>query len=561
MRKPKTFRENIRFLFIAYALVPLVLLMVLFLVFFVFSTQYSLQQKTSRSNGLVTAALATEMQAYQEFVGSFGQQPSVLAFYGNSSEKSAVYQQFYHFNNQRSIKSSLHLVNGQGQFLLSSRQLGKEAEDFFARFIFARIQRSAQPIFYEANTLTYEDRKNGVYLFTAPVGTAANPAGYVVLLMEEESFYNTINVVDNEVSFVTDNFDNVLITSSRNFVNRYNKAALQMQVGEETRTVAGTNYYIAKADVPGFSLWVYTANAITQRLYRSLLIFVLAAILLFLALVWFLSGKISKNTSASVTQMIDAVRHTRNAELDYRVDIRTNDEFQELGEQFNKMQEQIETLLHNNEELVNLRRKAEVKQLEAQFNPHFIFNVLETLRYALYFDEDVAQQIITSLSRLLKYSIYSESKENTLTENLRYTEEYLRLHKFRLGNKMEFELDIPEETEVALVPKLVLQPIIENSIKYGYHNHNGLRVTLKARRQGEWLLLQVTDDGGGVTQQQYTEICSRLQQAELPPQHTGLYNINKRLKLMYGAQSGLTIINQEGEGFTVQVRLPFIRGM
>lgn len=562
MKKPRTFREYIRFQFIVYTLVPLVLLMVLFFGFFVFIKQTTLQQKNSRANTLLTTTLTGEMERYRTFLQEIVGSQKVFDLYRGGHEASALYQKFYRFNNNRDIKSRLHLIDEQGDFLLSSRPLSKNARDFFKRFIFYRIQRSGPEIFYGTDTLTYEDRSTGIYLLAAPVMPRGNIAGHVLLVLEEESFYNAINMADNEVSFVSDTFDNVMITNTRSFVNRFNKVNLQMSPGEQKQTVDGIDYTIAKSAIPEFGLWIYTANAITPMmiLYYPLFIFMMAVIVLFSGLVWFLSDKVSKRTSASVTKMIDAVGHTRNAELDYRVDIRTNDEFQILGEQFNKMQEQIETLFRNNEELVNLRREAEVKQLEAQFNPHFIFNVLETLRYSLFFDQNISKEIITSLSRLLKYGIYSESKENTLTEDLRYTEEYLRLHKFRLGDKISYELDIPEELEMALVPKLILQPIIENSVKYGYRNHNALRVVLRAYRQDDWLVLQVTDDGGGVSLREFNEIRQRLQAAELPPQHTGLYNIHKRLKLMYGSESGLEIINREGESFTVLARLPFERG-
>lgn len=147
MKKPRTFREYIRFQFIVYTLVPLVLLMVLFFGFFVFIKQATLQQKTSRANTLLTTTLAGEIERYWEFLYEIAGSQTVFDLYRGGHEASALYQQFYRFNNRRAIKSTLHLIDEQGDFLLSSRPLSENAQDFFKRFIFSRIQRNDPDIF------------------------------------------------------------------------------------------------------------------------------------------------------------------------------------------------------------------------------------------------------------------------------------------------------------------------------------------------------------------------------------------------------------------------------
>jgi sensor histidine kinase YesM len=274
-------------------------------------------------------------------------------------------------------------------------------------------------------------------------------------------------------------------------------------------------------------------------------------------IIWFLSGKIAYRAQNVVSQMMVAMRKTGDAKWDYRVDIRTNDEFQALGEDYNQMQMKIESLLRRNEELANLKRTAEMRQLETQFNPHFIFNVLETLRYSILLDSHKSVEIIEALARLLKYSVYEDLQECTLADDIRYTKEYLKLHQFRFGDNLTYELDLPEVLERVSVPKMVLQPLVENGIKYGYKTKGRLHLTIRIRRKDDKVILQVTDDGGGVSRERCLEIEHWLEGEQMPAQNTGLYNLHRRIKLLYGEESGLRLNNEPGESFTVEIWLPY----
>src|SRR5690606_20380968 len=166
----------------------------------------------------------------------------------------------------------------------------------------------------------------------------------------------------------------------------------------------------------------------------------------------------------------------RSGDLKSYVYIHTGDEFEVLANQYNEMLDDLNDLLEKNKELSDIRRVTEIKLLQSQFNPHFLFNVLETLRYTMLTNLDHAQEIIFSQSRLLRYSLNDQNKNVLFAKDLEYTIDYLKLHKFRFKDRLEYEICIPDELKNVYVPKLLLQPIIENSIKYGYKNKMKLNI-------------------------------------------------------------------------------------
>ena len=154
----------------------------------------------------------------------------------------------------------------------------------------------------------------------------------------------------------------------------------------------------------------------------------------------------------------------------YRVSLDTDEEFARVGSKINHMLDSIQELHRQNTELIQLKQAAEINQLTAQFNPHFLYNTLESLRSGMLLEPQKADRLILSLTRILRYSIDDHKEEVLLSEDLTYLNGYLEILKYRFGERFQYELFLEDECLNCLVPKLLLQPIIENSIKYGFQN-------------------------------------------------------------------------------------------
>ena len=162
-----------------------------------------------------------------------------------------------------------------------------------------------------------------------------------------------------------------------------------------------------------------------------------------------------------------------------------------------------------------------------------------------------------SLSRILRHSVRDE--ENILfKKDLDYIEDYLKLHKIRFKENLNYSINISDEVENSYVPKLLLQPVIENSIKYGYKEKDNLNIDITGERVGNDIIFKVEDNGGGMTKEEVQGIRDTLQREENLGKHIGLYNIQRRLNLLYGEDYGLKINSVHGEGTTVIVKTPYL---
>lgn len=219
-----------------------------------------------------------------------------------------------------------------------------------------------------------------------------------------------------------------------------------------------------------------------------------------------------------------------------------------------------------------LRKQAELDALQSQINPHFLYNALETLRsQAVLQDAPQIAEMSYALSEFFRYSISRKAKLVPLEEELHSVAVYTKIQNFRFGDRyvISYEVDDPEQTSKLLIPKLTLQPIIENSILHGLRDSlNGVdTVQIIAYKTEYHLILQVIDHGAGIAEDSLHEINKRLYHtADSPdvtlsaPKHNGiaLENINDRIKILCGEDYGLTITSAVGFGTTVSVTLPVL---
>ena len=212
--------------------------------------------------------------------------------------------------------------------------------------------------------------------------------------------------------------------------------------------------------------------------------------------------------------------------------------------------------MRHNSELAERKRTMEIKQLEEQFNPHFIFNVLETLRYEIVIDAQKASEMVMAFANLMRYSIYYGSTIVPLQTDIEYINDYLLLQKMRYNRRLNYHIDIPEELFDCKVPKLLLQPVVENSLVHGMKDIRSITINITGRLDGGDLVLSVEDNGSGISEERLTALREGLEQEDTYREHIGLYNSHRVVRLLYGPDYGLTIESTPGKGTQVRVKLP-----
>jgi two-component system sensor histidine kinase YesM len=254
-----------------------------------------------------------------------------------------------------------------------------------------------------------------------------------------------------------------------------------------------------------------------------------------------------------------------------KLEVRSKDELGLLTHGFNKMVEKLEDLLEEiyftrlQKTEASLRQKeTELKVLQSQMNPHFLYNSLETLRgMALDKDMDDIAEMSASLAKLLRYNLKNTSPTVTLREELKFCEVYLRIQKFRFEEKLEYELDVPEWALDQEIVKFSLQPIVENSMIHGIEPGVGLmHVRITAVRDAETsFFVAIRDTGIGMSEEQLQDIHQNLERKDVLSggEHIGIANVHRRIAYLYGPDYGVALNSITERGTAVRIRLPYTR--
>ena len=257
----------------------------------------------------------------------------------------------------------------------------------------------------------------------------------------------------------------------------------------------------------------------------------------------------------SVDTLVREIRIIRKEDPDHIIEIDTGDEIEEIARQVNKMVRSIQELSQRNIALAEVNNRMEMQNLQAQINPHFIYNTLDNIRYLIPTDPQRAQQLIGRFIGILRYSINNTKHNVTVKDDLKYLQDYLVIQSTRFGANFSYEIDIDDSCMEFIIPKLLLQPLLENSIKYGFQKKPCIHIRVRGRLGEDALYFTVEDNGGGVDETMLEHLRDILRSDEVNIEHNGLQNINRRIWLGYGGDSGLTIDSTEGEGFTVKLKL------
>ena len=206
-------------------------------------------------------------------------------------------------------------------------------------------------------------------------------------------------------------------------------------------------------------------------------------------------------------------------------------------------------------------RKAEFELLQAQINPHFLYNTLDAIVWSAEAgNEKQVVRMVRSLSEFFRMSLNKGKEIVTVREELMHVRSYLEIQQVRYQDILTYRIDVPEEYGDRRIPKITLQPLVENALYHGIKNRRGGgAITVGAREEDDLLILYVRDDGIGMSAERLAQIREGLtEQAPEKSAIYGLYNVNERIRLDFGEEYGLSIDSEEGTGTTVEIRLPKI---
>lgn len=263
---------------------------------------------------------------------------------------------------------------------------------------------------------------------------------------------------------------------------------------------------------------------------------------------------IKKTVIRPIQQMYNEMDRVRKGDMSIALPYASDDEIGQLSRQFERMVQELKNLIATRYEQQILLKEAELKNLESQINPHFLYNTLDTIRWIALKNKDVEVcGQIEALSDLFRHVLNKGEEMTTLGEELQYLDDYLLLQKARYGEKIDIRLDVDPTLLNARMPKLLIQPLVENAIYHGIEHKvgNGL-IELKACREGDSLLIIVQDNGMGTQEEEVIQQIRGKRSSKM----FALHNIDERIKLRYGEAFGERFYSQPGKGTRVELRIP-----
>ena len=360
----------------------------------------------------------------------------------------------------------------------------------------------------------------------------------------------TMETLQNYVDRIRDNIDHQVPVVE-------NEAVLV-----EVRDVAALvdsmlNEYIAQEIASSAKMCVSLILVIIITASVEVLIVILA--------LWFRNRSVKK-TALFVRQPIERLEEVTSLLAAGTLDARLTDtdvtELRNLTKQVNTMADDLETMMKQSELDAKRLRKAELRTLQAQINPHFLYNTLDAIVWkAEAGEKDEVIQLTSALSDFFRISLSSGADWIPISQEKKHIEGYLKIQQTRYRDILKYEIDIPDDIGEYYMLKLMLQPLVENALYHGIKiKRGGGKITVSGRKEEDFLVFSVKDTGLGMTKEQLRDLNERMKKGQPSVSEGGsggfgLVNVNMRIRLYYNLPDGLEI-ESDSEGTVVKFKVP-----
>ena len=445
-------------------------------------------------------------------------------------------------------KYHVYRLNGDSQIPYPDAKLVKDSSD--------------DPYFHIGNVC---NDSNGNYYIPISVRfnnfSTTQEIGSLIFYLSQESLANFLDeqLHGSFITFLTDSNGIVLSHNDFSYIGK-STDALDIHFSDNLNQKAkinGQDYFVSISSLSkasnriGFTWQLITAIS-CEILYDTLgqlLHLLILLIILIIPIAFCLSFLLSSRLTNSLRRLSAKLRNLNEQTLNSFLEQTPRDELWDLEQGYNEMIIKINQLIQKNKEEQIQKRELEFTALQAQINPHFLYNTLDTIGWiAALKDQPEIEQLVLELSRFFRLSLHKGDVYVPLEDELGIVSSYVKIEQLRNPNKFDITYDIHPDLLQIMIPKLILQPVVENAVKHGVTQiqHHGL-ITVRGYHIDDDVYLEVVDNGPGI----------QNKKTKLHGSGYGLKNINERIQLEYGSEYGLNIISREQEGTTVCLHIHF----
>ena len=479
---------------------------------------------------------------------------------------------------QNAIESKLSgttvlLVSKEGEISVNNNDvLTKDWKEIKQNEVFNEARKNNRKLCYSYvdEGFTYATKSNSIILGVKALRDMNNKLyGYGVILIPDseldnlyrygENQYNSISIIDSN-GMIVSSTDKYQIGETDTELQKITNEMLEKEITvEKMEKNAKTNMVLCKK-IPyvDYSLcFTVDANEAIESLYNiSTLIWYIAIITGAVLLVIYI---LIRRTMSPLRQLGRKMSYVAKGDFNQYAEVTGDGEIQELAKSYNRMLHDINHYVDSIIEIQKQKRQAEIHALQMQINPHYIYNTLTSIKWLIMQGDTVkSTKAIDAFIKLLRSTISKSDEYISVEEEIENLKNYMYINEIRYGEKIKTEFFISiNEPDQLMIPKMILQPFIENAFFHGFPEGQNGEIFVCVREKAEKLIVEIIDNGVGMDERQVNELENG--KSSRKSEHftgIGINNIRDRLKLIYENQYELKIKSSLGEGTTVTVVLP-----
>lgn len=557
-----SFKNQIKKIFVFYSLVPIFIFS-----FIGYGTIYYFQYLNIKKDGNIKTIKVDENITI--LLNNYNLALDILSHENNISD-SFLYNEtstdIKYFELIYNVKKKLNL---KGNFYIFDKNLvpilyGTKFSEFNDNNnnlnwgLFKKLNNINNNIIIDTNKIYFENRTCSLLSLGKKIVINGEIKGYIVFYILEEEVENILKELKNINFILTDKNFYIISSSTSILKDSLNRLKQNIRNKNNYSIIDNESFYIIKKKniISNLNLYTFFNLEFLFKQFSDGIYYVSFTFLISILVMLIVANTISVKKTEAVKTIVNSIRAIKKNNFSKFIKVDTNDEFKIIANSYNKMLLNIQNLIILNKKEVIHGIELEIKQLESQFNPHFLFNTLEMLRCTIKEDISMSNQIILNISSILRFGIENKSSEVPLKKDIEYTKSYLEIQKFRFEDDFSYSVKFSSTLDNYLIPKLIIQPIIENSIKYGFLKKEKLDIQIKYKIKNHDIVIFILDNGSGINKNDLKVIRERLKYKKLETEHIGLYNIHKRIQLINGFKYGIKILSSPPKRTLVKVVLP-----
>ena len=452
----------------------------------------------------------------------------------------------------KSYVQRLVVIMNNGSLYHSSDEL-IQPRDLDAEVLSAALKSSGMRITYDAQ---------GFFYVTQPIRIKGESQGAIYMELDAASLFAEYDLRPLESSRVMlfDQAGEVLFACGPEPAGVSTEAIWQSHAG--VNFFGGVGWFILRQRSAGYDMTVVAMLTLGDLLVDALatgqwmLVLLLGAAIVVAGLAWVFSRQLFGNLNI----LMECMRGVRKGDLTCRARVSTRDEISEAADTFNDMMDKIKNLMEDIRAQEAAKRAAEQQMLETQIQPHFVYNAISAMRYAAQMrgQKDI-EQAAGALGELMRSVLGNHDEWITLWEEKSYIEQYVVLQKFKFQNEFLLRWDVPEKLWGMRLPKLLVQPLVENALIHGIHQRKAGEIVVSAAEENGRVLLRVMDNGKGMEADQVADLMERPA-VPTTMRRIGINNVKQRIALCYGGKAQFGIVSIPGNFTCVEMELPYAEG-